>query len=315
MSTINDTLALLNEEQLMGKAEFISRSYKSNHAKLFEYAARLRDTEISSIAITDDQVIMTTRRNGIKMIVPCGDHRSVPLEMLNFGDYERDELAMVMRLTADHQTILDVGANIGWHSLNFAKLYPACRVCAFEPIPRTYEVLRQNMLLNAAANVEAYNMGFSNKSETLEFYFYPEGSGNASSVNLSGRDDVERIRCVVSRLDDFVSQHRLKVDFIKCDVEGAELFVLQGALETVGRDRPIIFAEMLRKWAAKFSYHPNEIVQLLGAAGYRCFSVAGSRLRELLHMTESTVETNFFFLHKEKHAEHINALCDVPGKQ
>jgi hypothetical protein len=60
----------------------------------------------------------------------------------------------------------------------------------------------------------------------------------------------------------FVAKNNAKVDFIKCDVEGAELFVYQGAKATLMQQKPIVFTEMLRKWAAKFDYHPNDIIAL-----------------------------------------------------
>jgi hypothetical protein len=95
------------------------------------------------------------------------------------------------------------------------------------------------------------------------------------------------------------------VDFIKCDVEGAELLVFQGGQQTIARDLPIVFSEILRKWSAKFGYHPNDIFQLFHSLGYRSFSVAGSWLKPFEAMDATTLETNFFFLHATKHAELI----------
>jgi molybdopterin-guanine dinucleotide biosynthesis protein A len=114
--------------------------------------------------------------------------------------------------------------------------------------------------------------------------------------------------CHVERLDDFVSANNLHVNFIKCDIEGAELFAFKGAMETLQRDKPIVFTEMLRKWAAKFNYHPNEIIALFSSLGYRCFYAEGSTLKEITEMTDEAVETNFFFLHSIMHAKNIGEL-------
>jgi len=78
--------------------------------------------------------------------------------------------------------------------------------------------------------------------------------------------------------------------------------VFRGALQTLGRDKPVVFTEMLRKWTAKFAYHPNDIIQLFGKLGYACYTVDGVMLRRIDQVTESTIETNFFFLHQEAHA-------------
>jgi hypothetical protein len=62
---------------------------------------------------------------------------------------------------------------------------------------------------------------------------------------------------------------------------------------------------MLRKWSAKFHYHPNEIIELLAGLGYRCFTVKAERLVKFAKMDEATLETNFFFLHNNQHAAEI----------
>jgi hypothetical protein len=155
-----------------------------------------------------------------------------------------------------------------------------------------------------------HNFGLSDEEKDLTFYFLPEGSGNASSTNLSEREDIEKIVCHVEVLDVAASRLNLpRVDFIKCDVEGAELFVFRGGKKLLERDKPIIFSEMLRKWSAKFAYHPNQIIQLLADFGYRCFTAKGEKLIEFFSMNEETVETNFFFLHSTKHIEMIELLC------
>lgn len=295
-------------EGRIAKPEFIRQMYEEHHAKLFEYAEYLKLTNIASIEIVDDTVLMTSRDRGVKMICPRSDHRVAPVEALNFLDYESADSAMIMRLISPTDSIVDIGANMGWYSINIAKAYPECKVYAFEPIPKTYAFLEQNIKLNGVQNIRAHHFGLSSERKDLTFYFYPEGSGNASSANLSERSDAELITCHVERLDDFVQTHGMKVDFIKCDVEGAELFAFQGATETLKRDKPIVFTEMLRKWAAKFNYHPNEIIALFSSMNYRCFFVDDHKLRELDKMTEDTVETNFFFLHNQKHLQLITSL-------
>ncbi len=121
-------------------------------------------------------------------------------------------------------------------------------------------------------------------------------------------ETIQKISCRVKKLDDFVSANNLKVDFIKCDVEGAELFVFQGGIKTIEVNKPIIFTEMLRKWSMHFNYHPNDIIKLLNDLGYRCFTAKGEYLVEFFKMDENTVETNFFFLHSIKHIAKVNQL-------
>jgi len=95
---------------------------------------------------------------------------------------------------------------------------------------------------------------------------------------------------------------------IKCDVEGAELFVFRGA-EMIAKALPIVFTEMLRKWAQQFGYSPIHIVDRCAALGHGCLTVQGPRLTRLASMDDETVEANFF-LHEEKHAVRIAELAE-----
>lgn len=176
---------------------------------------------------------------------------------------------------------------------------------AFEPIPSTFDQLKENVKINNLNNIKIYNFGFSNREAELTFYLEPEASVSASAANISNKSDVEKVLCLVKKLDDFVNNYGIKPDFIKCDVEGAELHVYQGGIETINRYKPIIFTEMLRKWSAKFNYHPNQIIDLLSDIGYKCFVVKDKYLSEIYKINDDTLETNFFFLHMNKHASQI----------
>ena len=291
----------------LAKQKYIDEMHRP-HRALFDYGAFMRDTDIAEIVITCEQVVMTTKASGIRLTCDPADARIVPIEILNFGTYEKNELDMIARLMENDFTVWDIGGNVGWHAINLAKSFPRARILAFEPIPSTFEQLKKNVALNGTSNVSLYNFGFSNKSEVLNFYFYPECSGNASSMNLSQKASVRTLRCPVKTIDEFAEEECLKVDFIKCDVEGAELFVFQGGLKTLGRDKPVIFAEMVRKWSAKFNYHPNRIIELLRDIGYHCFKIEENALAEFFAMDENTAETNFFFLHAVKHAALVEAM-------
>jgi FkbM family methyltransferase len=279
------------------------------HERLFEYSEYLRDTDIGRIEITDGRVVMTSKATNVRILCDQASRRIAPLEILNFGSYEKAELALILQLMEDRFTIFDVGANVGWYSLNFAKLFEHVQVHAFEPIPPTYAYLKANIKLNGATNVHPHNLGLSDHSGEVTFYYHPECSYSASAVDLSRKPDVQTVKCRVTTLDQFAEENAVSVDFLKCDVEGAELLVLSGAMATIKRDKPVIFAEMLRKWSAKFGYHPNDIIALLSGAGYKCFTLNGRGLDPFTRMDDKTAATNFFFLHSDKHAAKMDALA------
>lgn len=302
MISLHDTLAQFQQGGI-DKPTFIRTMYEQHHAALFDYAGYLAATNVRKIEIEDGRVVMTSRDRGVRIACTPGDYRVAPMETLNFFDYEIEESQMMENLVADGDNFFDIGANIGWYSINIAMSRRATTVYAFEPIPTTYARLQENLALNASANVRPYNFGLSRQAGEFTFYYPPEGSGNASAVNLTGRDDVRTAQCQVRTLDDFTAETGVRVDFIKCDVEGAELLVFQGGLETIRRDKPALLAEILRKWSAKFDYDPNEIFALLRGIGYQVYTAQGGRLAPFGTMDANTIPTNYFFLHPERHAE------------
>lgn len=294
----------------LDKHEYIERMHRL-HATFLEYPHFIRGSDVARIEITECGVVLETRDAGIRMQIDAADERLTPVEILNFGSYEPEETAMFLRLAAGAKVMFDIGSNIGWYSLNTAKKYgPSVQVHAFEPIPATYAQLTANIALNGAESIQAHRFGFSDEACDKTFYYFPQGSGQASSADLSKRPDVEAIVCTVRTLDDYVAETGIAPEIIKCDVEGAELFVFRGGEATLSEAHPIVFTEMLRKWAKEFGYHPNDIIDLFRGHGYSCFTVHGDRLRRFDRVDDETAETNYFFLHETGHATQIAELVD-----
>ena len=286
----------------LSKSDFIVQMHEQIHSVLFDYASCLGSTDVASIEICDGQVLMTSRVDSIRIAVDADDHRTAPIEILNFGSYEPEETEVIRRIAKDMNTMLDIGANIGWYSLLAKKINPNSSIHSFEPIPTTFDKLKYNCSLNDCSSINCHNYGFSAAPGSFPFYFYPEGGVNASLQNLSGRDDVFIVECQLRVLDSVLEwlEPDSEVDFIKCDVEGNELFVMQGGMALISHHKPILFLELLRKWSAKFGYHPNEVISLLEEIGYNAYVVSpGKGLLHIPQITDDTLQTNFFFVHPE----------------
>jgi FkbM family methyltransferase len=290
------------------KAEYIKEMH-AEHRRLFDYADYLRDTDIAEIRIADGRVEMTSR-DGVAVVCDPDDMRMAPLEILNFGRYEPEQTRFLLGLVEDGSTVLDVGANVGWYSLLVARCRPRCTVHAFEPIPHTFGYLERNIALNRVTNVHPHNLALSNTDGEADFYWEPSLLGRASAADLSDHGEARRVKRPMRRLDALLPELGLgAVDFIKCDCEGSELRVFEGGRETLDRCKPAVLTELLRKWAAKLGYHPNQVIELFRDLGYGCFTAHGDRLVPFTTMTDETVETNFFFLHRERHAEKLRELA------
>lgn len=298
------------ENHLLNKQEYIDNMYEF-HQNLFDYSDFLNKTSISKIEILDTNVIMTFRDSNVKMICVKGDKRIACIDSFNFLSYEEEELSMQYKIIEKNDVVFDIGGNYGWYSIHIAKKFPLSEIYSFEPVPNTFAILKENISINNIKNIKVVNMGLSNEVGEFTFYCDPNLTVNASLNNVSDNSNAIEVICKVDIFDNFVKKNNItKIDFIKCDIEGAELFALIGAKKSINNYKPKIFVEMLRKWALKFGYHPNDIIFFLKELGYKCFIINKGSLEEIIEVTDLTVETNFVFLHNEKHSKLIQELTN-----
>lgn len=275
------------------------------HSHLFEYSKFIKDSYISSIEIKQDHLILKLT-DGINLIYHLPDRGSAAFDILSFKSYESDELSMILNLLEPGMVFFDIGANIGWHTINIASQNETFKIYAFEPINATFNLLKENIYLNNLINVELFNIGLSDKSEDQIFYFDEHASAFTSSKNNLEKSNIMKITSKVERLDDFLKKNYLtQLDFIKCDVEGAELLVFKGGLASIKKFQPMVMVEMVRKWTSNFNYHPNEIIQFFSDLNYRCFRLENGKLIDFPFMDEDILDVNYLFLHRNKHTKKI----------
>ncbi|MFN6339188.1 MAG: FkbM family methyltransferase [Cyanobacteriota bacterium] len=293
----------------ISKDDFIAQA-NLLHQSLWNYIPHLSRSEVREIGLSRDGVQFLMGEEGVRLWALEGESRAAPLEAMNFRAYEPQETLVMNVLAADARCILDIGANIGYHALRLAIREPQARVHAFEPLPSTMEILQRNVALNSLGDrVRVYNHGLSNMNGSCDFFIAPEHGVNASLMNVAGRPNAKRVVSTILKLDEWTTNQAAKPDYIKIDVEGAELLVLQGGQETLAEHRPRVFAELLRKWSAPFGYHPNDVLDLMSSLGYGCWGVGPMGVRRILEVTESTEETNYAFLHLTDHSKTIDLLA------
>jgi FkbM family methyltransferase len=134
--------------------------------------------------------------------------------------------------------VLDIGANVGSHSINFARV--ADVVHAFEPQPRIFYNLCANLMLNLVYNVVPYNMALGSYcGETTVVALDPTLPGSPMGVPVGVGSQPTRIQTIDSL---GISP----IHFIKIDVEGHELEVLKGGIKTLLDENPIVYVEIHR---------------------------------------------------------------------
>lgn len=131
--------------------------------------------------------------------------------------------------------IVDIGANIGNHSVYFAKVCGASEVHSFEPNPEMYAILSRNIALNYCDNVITYKLGIAAAASRAQMS--PKDARNFGGMKIESHSagSIELVS---------LDQLQLKPDFIKIDVEGMAASVLKGALETINRCSPCIMMEL-----------------------------------------------------------------------
>ena len=274
-----------------------------------------------SIEIREDGIVLKTQDIDIFFDMTQNICRA---ETILIGT-EGEEIDFMSRFIPAGATIFDIGANVGRVSLGLAKAHEDSTIYAFEPVEETFRGLEKNLRLNGEAeHVKACHMGFYSECGNLKF-FVPAANEAASLRPITDtyyfkegdqgqgerKERMEEIVCPVDTLDNFVETKGItRLDFIKCDTEGAEKMVFSGGTHVFLELRPVVYTEMLRKHAARFDYHPNEIIEMFEGWGYSCYTSVNERLIPFKKMDEATKETNFFFLHDEKHRELLEKYAD-----
>ena len=185
--------------------------------------------------VKDESISRATSRYG-EIFFPARD-RIVGRSVALYGEYVEFEVALFRSLVGPEAVALDIGANIGCHTLGLASM--AGRVIAFEPQPRIFQLLQDNLAINRVRHVEAYRAAVGatpgrvrladvDLTRSANFgLFELEDQATGVETDIMTIDALDLPRC----------------DFIKCDVEGMETEVLLGARRTIERRRPSLYLE------------------------------------------------------------------------
>jgi FkbM family methyltransferase len=220
------------------------------------------------------------------------------------GSFEDAEHRFVEKFLQPGMTVLDIGANQGYYTmLSSRKVGPQGKVLAFEPSPREMRRLKLHLRLNHCGNVETAASALGAVAGTAELHVV---LGPESGCNSLRPPDVSQpiglLPVPVQRLDDVLKARGIeRVDFIKIDVEGAELSVLQGAPDLLRRSpRPVILAEVQDVRTKPWGYRAAEILSCLAALDYQWFAPNSSGELEKLPLDRQTYDGNFVAIPQER---------------
>ncbi|MCY1526344.1 methyltransferase, FkbM family [compost metagenome] len=176
-----------------------------------------------------------------------------------YGEWAQKEIDVLGRFLPLGGSVVDAGAYIGTHTRAFSKVVgPSGHVYSFEPAPSSFSILEQNAHVAEQANIHLFNFGLGSCQEhrhlNLEEEFHNQAAASMRKSLSENSIEVE-----VRPLDSIGLPH---IDFLKVDVEGMEMQLLEGAERTIAHSRPTIFLEVISlsssynflNWAVQHGY-------------------------------------------------------------
>ncbi|MBS0237766.1 MAG: FkbM family methyltransferase [Proteobacteria bacterium] len=221
-------------------------------------------------------VVLTQMMNGLRLMVPASDSVMAP-KMIGNRVWEPRITAQLQKLIKPNLCFIDVGANIGYFSVNAALLLAGsnARVYAFEPNPTIYELLSKNIQINwSLAPISLRQIALGADLGQLELRI---PGTRASNATLLGPRSIKEGTDYTSIWVDVTTIDKLGIDpksigTIKIDVEGAEAMVVQGAKTTL-RDGPQI--NLIMEWDTKAQADDvgatSWLIEYFASLGFRAY--------------------------------------------
>lgn len=213
--------------------------------------------------------------NGLHMIAP----RSGSAALIYYlGTSEPTTTALLNRYLRAGMVVLDIGAHLGEYTLRASQLVGASgQVHAFEPNPVIFRYLERNAAHSPLDNIIVQQAAVADKQGKMEFAIQSEPSISSlvPGADQLARAPVRTIAVPVQTLDAYCVEYGLEqVDFIKIDIEGAELLAFKGAESLLSQPAgvaPAIYFEFTERLMRPFGYRSADVLEYLVAHGYTVF--------------------------------------------
>jgi FkbM family methyltransferase len=233
------------------------------------------------------------RNRGIELVVPYLDDLGLALrlqintreficwQVFFLGEYEPESIALIQQVIQPGDIVVEAGANIGTETLLLAQQVGCSgRVYAFEPVPHIADWLHLNVLHNHLSDrVSIVRFSLGENTASVTFHLAPRSFTNQGmSSKLPFRGATEQLDVRQVTLDAWCSLNDIqRLDFLKMDIQGAEIDLLRGGVQTLQTYRPMVYTE-----ACSSQLSLKELWRTLRDLNYRVFRVLpGNRLVSL----------------------------------
>ncbi len=165
---------------------------------------------------------------------------------------------------------LDIGANIGCYTLAASQIVTQTgKVYAFEAISGVFEKLTFNANINKLQNVVLENKAIYSKEDTLTFYVSARENMGMSSIFRHDTESGQTEMVKAISIDQYVREKNIeKIDIIKIDIEGAEMYALQGMTETLQNMKPLVMMELSDDVLPNTEFSKHDVISFMANMGY-----------------------------------------------
>lgn len=185
-----------------------------------------------------------------------------------YNKHEPFETSLFQNLINKGNIVVDIGAHIGYYSLLASTLVGKTgKVFAFEPDPSNLRLLHQNVTSNKLTNVRVIDKAVTNSCKQLKFYISGDNKGDNRLFPYKHLDKSISIESIT--LDSHFPKSNNHIDFIKIDIQGAEVKALLGMPKILKNNPNIIL--MLEFWPYGFAQNSTSAVQLLDILSFNHF--------------------------------------------
>jgi FkbM family methyltransferase len=211
--------------------------------------------------------------------------------LFNKGEFEKKELALCERFINEDSNILDIGANIGIHSVYFSQIATKGNIISVEPQTHIYHVLIKN--IENHHNITPINVAIFTEPKITSFFVAEDNA--YSSLKDTQKKKILKKQNVITFPADYFKDIFPKIDFIKIDVEGLENDVVESMKELMIQHKPIMFIEIYK--GDNSNPDPEKTIQTIIDIGYEAYYVDDGELKA--YIEHNDLFPNHFFLPKK----------------
>ena len=223
----------------------------------------LENKEFISLGGFNDQIKM---RDG--WMVYNKNDSYIGKSIKEYGEWSQGEIDLCKQVLTPSDVVIEVGSNIGSHTLALAKTVHQGAVFAFEPQPVIFQNLCANMSINSITNTFCFNSALSDEKD--EKLYFPNldftRENNFGAMSLTNEKNEYSQLANIDTLDNrFADLKRLKL--LKTDAEGMEVNVLKGGFDLIKRTKPFLYVENDVHYIEK----SQGLIELIWSLDYRIF--------------------------------------------